>query len=77
MLRKPTPGEPLRGQPSDLDVHARELLRRRDLLAAVLARHTGRGRDRIAAECERDLVLDATGAQAHGLVDHLVRSRKG
>ncbi|MFV2120092.1 ATP-dependent Clp protease proteolytic subunit [Streptomyces sp. Act-28] len=77
LLRQPELTDPLRGHPSDLDVHARELVRRRDLLVDLLARHTGRERDRVAADFERDLVLDATGAREHGLVDHVVRTRKG
>ncbi|WP_374984081.1 ATP-dependent Clp protease proteolytic subunit [Streptomyces fradiae] len=77
LLRQPELAEPLRGHPSDLDVHARELLRQHALLADLLARHTGRDRDRVVADLDRDLVLDATGAREHGLVDHVVRTRKG
>ncbi|MCP9959861.1 ATP-dependent Clp protease proteolytic subunit [Streptomyces sudanensis] len=76
LLRQPELAEPLRGRPSDLDVHARELTRQHDLLLDLLARHTGRERDRVAADLDRDLVLDAAGAREHGLVDHVVRSRK-
>lgn len=76
VLRQPSLDEPLRGQPSDLDLRARELLRQRDLMAELLARHTGRDRTRVDADLDRDLILDATGAQAHGLVDEVVRSRK-
>ncbi len=77
LLQQPALAEPLRGQPSDLDVHARELLRQRGQLVDMLARHTGRDRDRVEADFERDLVLDATGARTHGLVDHVVRTRVG
>ncbi|MFF8289211.1 ATP-dependent Clp protease proteolytic subunit [Streptomyces sp. NPDC016309] len=77
VIRQPSLDEPLHGQPSDLDVHARELLRRRDLLAGVLARHSGRDRERVDADLERDTVLDAAGAVAYGLVDHVVARRRG
>ncbi|MFE1579058.1 ATP-dependent Clp protease proteolytic subunit [Streptomyces fradiae] len=77
LLRQPELAEPLRGHPSDLDVHARELLRQQALLADLLARHTGRDRDRVVAGLDRDLVLDATGAREHGLVDHVLRTRRG
>lgn len=77
LLRQPEPTDPLHGHPSDLDVHARELVRQRDLLVDLLARHTGRERDRVAADFDRDLFLDAAGAREHGLVDHVVRGRKG
>lgn len=77
LLRQPELDEPSHGRPSDLDVRARELLRQRDLLTDLLARHTGRERDRVAADFDRTLVLDATGAREHGLVDHVVRTRRG
>ncbi|MCH0540030.1 ATP-dependent Clp protease proteolytic subunit [Streptomyces sp. MUM 203J] len=76
VLRQPSLDEPLRGRPGDLDLHARELLRQRDLMTDLLARHTGRDRSRVDADLARDLILDATGAQAHGLVDEVVQSRK-
>lgn len=49
----------------------------RALLVELLARHTGRDRDRIAQDIERDLHLDARQAVEYGLADHLVGSRKG
>ncbi|MGA4862871.1 ATP-dependent Clp protease proteolytic subunit [Streptomyces lavendulocolor] len=75
LVRQPAVEEPLRGQPSDLDIRARELLRQRDQLAAALAAHTGRNRERVDADLERDTVLDAAGAVAYGLVDHIVARR--
>ncbi|MFJ8584133.1 ATP-dependent Clp protease proteolytic subunit [Streptomyces sp. NPDC093595] len=77
LLRQPAMAEPLHGQPSDLDIQAREMLRLRDRLAGTLAHHTGRTRERVDADIERDTVLDAAAAQAYGLIDHVVPSRKG
>jgi ATP-dependent Clp protease protease subunit len=77
LLRQPAMTEPLHGQPSDLDIQAREMLRLRDRLAGTLAHHTGRTRERVDADIERDTVLDAAAAQAYGLIDHVVPSRKG
>ncbi|MER7110675.1 ClpP family protease [Streptomyces sp. NPDC000229] len=76
LVQQPATEEPLRGQPSDLDIHARELLRLRDQLAGMLARHTGQSRDRIDADLERDTVFDAAAAVAYGLVDHVVANRR-
>jgi ATP-dependent Clp protease protease subunit len=76
VLQQPTIEEPVRGQPSDLAIHAEELLRQRSLLTTALSRHTGGSPERIAADLERDKILDATGAQAYGLVDHVVQNRK-
>ncbi|MCX2183679.1 ATP-dependent Clp protease proteolytic subunit [Streptomyces sp. SKN60] len=76
VLQQPSLDEPLQGQPSDLDVQARELLRQRELIARLLADHTGQDRERIDADLDRVTVLDAPAARAYGLVDHVVRSRR-
>ncbi|QDY75684.1 ATP-dependent Clp protease proteolytic subunit [Streptomyces qinzhouensis] len=75
-LRQPALDEPVRGMPSDLEIEARELLRLRDLTVDLLARHTGRERERIAADLERDTFFDAAGAKEYGLVDQVIGSRK-
>ncbi|MFF8845374.1 ATP-dependent Clp protease proteolytic subunit [Streptomyces sp. NPDC015127] len=77
VVQQPAVEEPLRGQPSDLEIHAAELLRLRAQLAAMLVRHTGQDARRIAADLERDKIFDAEAAKAYGLVDHVVQSRKG
>ncbi|MFF8712933.1 ATP-dependent Clp protease proteolytic subunit [Streptomyces sp. NPDC015184] len=76
VVQQPALPEPLLGQPSDLEIEARELERVRGMLIDLLARHTGRDAERIATDIERDLVLDAAEAKAYGLVDHIVTSRK-
>ncbi|MEU9860265.1 ATP-dependent Clp protease proteolytic subunit [Streptomyces sp. NPDC047971] len=75
VLQQPTMEEPLRGQPSDLDIQARELLRLRAMTAGMLATHTGRSRERIDADIDRTTILDAPAATAYGLVDHVVQNR--
>ncbi|MFE7511785.1 ATP-dependent Clp protease proteolytic subunit [Streptomyces sp. NPDC057540] len=75
-LRQPAMDEPLQGQPSDLDIHARELLRLRALVAGMLTEYTGRSRERIDADIDRLTVLDAPAAVAYGLVDHVITSRR-
>ncbi|MFF5973024.1 ATP-dependent Clp protease proteolytic subunit [Streptomyces sp. NPDC012769] len=77
VLQQPSLDEPLQGQPSDLDIHARELLRQRALVAGLLAEHTGKDRERVDADIDRTTVLDAAGALAYGLVDHVVEGRRG
>ncbi|QES04845.1 ATP-dependent Clp protease proteolytic subunit [Streptomyces venezuelae] len=76
-LQEPAMDEPLRGQPSDLDLQAREMLRLRALMAGMLTAHTGRDRKRIDADLDRLTVLDAPAALAYGLVDHVITSRRG
>ncbi|MFJ6435445.1 ATP-dependent Clp protease proteolytic subunit [Streptomyces sp. NPDC091416] len=75
VVQQPELPEPVQGQPSDLEIEARELARMRDTLTGMLARHTGRAAEQIAADTERDLILDAEGAKDYGLVDHIVRRR--
>ncbi|WP_328890257.1 ATP-dependent Clp protease proteolytic subunit [Streptomyces sp. NBC_00316] len=76
VLQQPALPEPVQGQPSDLEIEARELDRIRGLLTGLLARHTGHETERIAADIDRDLILDAPGAKAYGLVDHVLENRK-
>ncbi|MVO88366.1 ATP-dependent Clp protease proteolytic subunit [Streptomyces sp. p1417] len=76
LLQQPTLTEELRGRPADLAIQAEELRRSRALLEEMLVRHTGRDAEQIAADIERDTVLDAAGAVAYGLADRVVPSRK-
>ncbi|AWI29157.1 ATP-dependent Clp protease proteolytic subunit [Streptomyces tirandamycinicus] len=76
LVRQPSLPEPAQGQPTDLDLRAQELLRLREQLTVMLARHCGRSVERVAADLERDTVLDAAGAREYGLIDHIVKNRK-
>lgn len=75
VLQQPTTDEPLQGQPSDLDIQARELMRLRAMLAGMLVSHTGQSQERIDADIDRITVLDAPAATAYGLVDHVIQNR--
>ncbi|CAM5606946.1 ATP-dependent Clp protease proteolytic subunit [Streptomyces tanashiensis] len=75
-LRQPATDEPLQGQPSDLAIHASELLRLRALVAGMLTEYTGQSRERVDADIDRLTVLDAPSAAAYGLVDHVITSRR-
>jgi ATP-dependent Clp protease protease subunit len=76
VIQQPALEEPVRGQPSDLEIQAAELTRERDLLTAMLTRHTGRSTQEISAALERDTILDAPAALAFGLVDHVMENRR-
>ncbi|MBX7465071.1 ATP-dependent Clp protease proteolytic subunit [Streptomyces sp. NPDC001251] len=76
LLRQPSVEEPVRGRPSDLEIHAAEVLRGRALLTGLLARYTDKDAERVAADIERDVVFDAAGAVAYGLADQVLGSRK-
>ncbi|MEU8706937.1 ATP-dependent Clp protease proteolytic subunit [Streptomyces sp. NPDC048565] len=75
VIQQPALDEPVQGQPSDLDIRARELERERELLITLLARHTGRSTQEIGAAIERDTILDAPAALAFGMVDHVMENR--
>ncbi|MFF4222522.1 ATP-dependent Clp protease proteolytic subunit [Streptomyces abikoensis] len=76
LVHEPALPEPVRGQPSDLEIQAAELLRARETLVGMLALHTGRSPERVRRDIERDTVLDAAGAVAHGLADAVVTDRR-
>ena len=65
-----------RGQGSDLEIHAREILRMRDQQEEILSRHTGRGILEIRKDIERDRIFTAEQARTYGLVDDIYASRK-
>lgn len=63
-----------RGQASDIEIAAREILRNNETIREILATHTGQPLDRIAADTDRDFYLDAEQAQEYGLVDSVLSS---
>jgi ATP-dependent Clp protease protease subunit len=64
------------GQASDIEIAAREILRMRSLLEAILAKHTGRSEEQIRQDIERDKILTADEAVEYGLIDEVITSRK-
>jgi ATP-dependent Clp protease protease subunit len=77
LIHQPSLGDVVRGDTSDLEIQAREMLRTRERLESLLVRHTGQPGERISADIERDLFFDAQAAVDYGLVDRLTTSRKG
>jgi ATP-dependent Clp protease protease subunit len=62
----------LGGQAVDIDIHAREILRQRQLVDEILARHTGQPVERIHKDTDRDFILGAEEAREYGVVDHVM-----
>jgi ATP-dependent Clp protease protease subunit len=75
MLHQPAI-EATRGQASDLEIEANEILRLRAQLEVLLARHTGMDVARVRDDIERDRFLTAERARTYGIVDDVVASRK-
>ncbi len=74
MIHQPLGG--FQGQATDIDIHAREILRMRKTLNGLLAKHTGQPIEKIAQDTERDNFMTAEMAQAYGLVDKVLASRR-
>ena len=73
MIHQPLGG--FQGQASDIDIHAREILRTRERLNDILAAHTGQPLDRIRTDTDRDRFMGASEAQEYGLVDEVLAAR--
>ena len=72
MIHQPSGGAG--GQTSDIAIAAREILRWRQTLNEVLAKHTGKTPEQVSKDSDRDYYMSATEAQAYGIVDHVVTS---
>ena len=73
MIHQPSGGA--YGQATDIDIHAREILRLRERLNDVLAAHTGQPLEKISSDTERDNFMGAEEAVEYGLVDQVLSSR--
>ena len=73
MIHQPMGG--VQGQATEIDIHAREILKLRARMNEILAAHTGKPIDEIARDTERDYHMSGEEAQAYGLIDKVVRQR--
>jgi ATP-dependent Clp protease protease subunit len=60
------------GQATDVDIHAREILKTRDTLNNLLMKHTGQPIDRIKHDTERDYFMSAAEAKEYGIIDDVI-----
>ena len=65
------------GQTSDIEIQANEILRMRELLEQMISDHSGRDRDQVSRDIERDKILTAEQAVEYGLIDAVIQPRKG
>jgi ATP-dependent Clp protease, protease subunit len=65
----------LGGQATDIDIAAKEILRMREHLNEILARHTGQPIERIQVDTERDHIMSAEQAKEYGIIDEVIRKR--
>ena len=64
-----------KGQATEIEIHAREILRMREELNKIIAKHTGQPLSRIAADTERDFFMSAEQARTYGIIDTVVEKR--
>jgi ATP-dependent Clp protease protease subunit len=62
----------LGGQATDIDLHAKEILRMRTTINALLAKHTGQAVDRIEKDVERDYIMNPEQAKEYGMIDEIM-----
>jgi ATP-dependent Clp protease protease subunit len=66
----------LGGQATDIDIHAKDIIRLRQRLNEILAGHTGQEIDKIHLDTERDFILEAKDALSYGLIDKIITRRE-
>jgi ATP-dependent Clp protease protease subunit len=66
----------LGGQATDIDIHAKDILRLRQRLNEMLSRHTGQPLEKVFADTERDFILEAGDALTYGIIDKVLEHRE-
>ena len=65
----------MRGQASDISIHAEEILRVKAELYDIMAQHTGQDAEKIALDSDRDRFMTAEQAKEYGIIDEIIRQR--
>jgi ATP-dependent Clp protease protease subunit len=74
MIHQPLGG--MQGQATDIDIHAREILKTRETLNNILAEHTGQDIEKIRKDTERDFFMSSQEAKEYGIVDRIITTRE-
>ena len=74
MIHQPISG--FQGQASDIDIHAKEVLKMKSLVNSILSKHTGKTEKQIAKDTDRDNFMDAKSALDYGLIDQILEERR-
>ncbi|MEJ2006822.1 MAG: ATP-dependent Clp endopeptidase proteolytic subunit ClpP [Acidobacteriota bacterium] len=75
LIHQPTMGG-LSGQATDIDIHAREILRVRASLNEIMAKHTGQPLEKVERDVERDFWMSAEQAREYGILDEIIQKHK-
>lgn len=66
----------LSGQATDIDIHAREILRMREIMNQIMAKHSGQKLDKVEKDVERDFIMNAQQAKDYGIIDDIIFKHK-
>ena len=75
LIHQPSMGG-LSGQATDIDIHAREILRMREITNQLLAKHTGQKLDKVEKDVERDFIMNAQQGKEYGIIDEIIYKHK-
>ena len=76
LIHQPSAGESGRGQASDIEIQAKEIMRLREWLEETLSKHSKRSVTEVKSDLDRDKILIASEALEYGLIDQVLTSRK-
>jgi ATP-dependent Clp protease protease subunit len=71
LIHQPSMGG-ISGQATDIDIHAREILRIREITNKLMSSHTGQSLERIERDVERDFIMNAPQAKEYGIIDEII-----
>jgi ATP-dependent Clp protease protease subunit len=71
LIHQPSMGG-LSGQATDIDIHAREILRMREITNELLAKHSGQKLEKVEKDVERDFIMNAQQAKEYGIIDDII-----
>ena len=72
VMHKPGGAVEHTGESTDIDIHAREILRMREITNQLLAKHSGQKLDKVEKDVERDFIMNAQQAKEYGIVDDII-----
>ncbi|MGI5838130.1 MAG: ATP-dependent Clp endopeptidase proteolytic subunit ClpP [bacterium] len=75
MIHQPSGGA--QGTAADIEIHAREILKTREIITRIMSEHTGQPEERIGKDMDRDFYMSAAEAKEYGIVDAILSSRSG
>ena len=75
LIHQPSMGG-LSGQATDIDIHAREILRMREITNQIMSKHSGQKMDKVEKDVERDFIMNAKQAKDYGIVDDIIFKHK-